>query len=461
MSTIHLRVFTILVFVLGMAPAVAAQPIPLVVAVDTSRSLSATELDAVADRLRPMLEGLDPSTPTGLLAFDDEPRWMVEIGATPAQVVAALDDLEVDGDFTLLNDALFTASRALDDGGVVILVTDGRDEQSATTVEDIARRAEEQGVPILAAGIGRRVEVLALRRLAMVTDGHYLGRLDTVEDRSVEAALTAARGAVRAVRSRRAPTATVTEAAPGSIPLTATTPRENAASPAAASPSSERSVPPFPWLPILLSATLAALVALAVVWLRDRRLAAEPSNDNPFVGELPPVAPAPSEAGAGPIDDPGAITERLPIHRQMEDQLLNQPVLPGEQAREMTGNTIVFDMLDNGEVLEHTRVLRRRGVLWVREPGEDARSFELDDDRAFAIGRLGGGNTLDLRDPALSAQHCRIVPFTGAHYLLDLTSTNGSFVNGQRVLGATALKSGDNVRVGQVEMVYRSNTESF
>ena len=44
----------------------------------------------------------------------------------------------------MLNDALFVASRELPDGGVILLATDGRDENSATTVEE-ARWLEDNG----------------------------------------------------------------------------------------------------------------------------------------------------------------------------------------------------------------------------------------------------------------------------------------------------------------------------
>ena len=60
-----------------------------------------------------------------------------------------------------------------------------------------------------------------------------------------------------------------------------------------------------------------------------------------------------------------------------------------------------------------------------------------------------------LPDPALSGQHFRIVPDEGRFYLLDLRSTNGTFVNGERAV-VRELASGDVIHAGQIECSFRS-----
>jgi hypothetical protein len=43
-----------------------------------------------------------------------------------------------------------------------------------------------------------------------------------------------------------------------------------------------------------------------------------------------------------------------------------------------------------------------------------------------------------------------------AHFVLwDLASTNGTFVNGQRVVSPTVLKDGDRIRVGDTELAFK------
>jgi hypothetical protein len=69
------------------------------------------------------------------------------------------------------------------------------------------------------------------------------------------------------------------------------------------------------------------------------------------------------------------------------------------------------------------------------------------------IGRaVGGAGTLG-NDPKLSRQHARIRQTgDGRLQLEDLGSTNGTFVNGQRVAGARVLGPGDRVQVGSTTL---------
>lgn len=64
------------------------------------------------------------------------------------------------------------------------------------------------------------------------------------------------------------------------------------------------------------------------------------------------------------------------------------------------------------------------------------------------------GNTIVLSDPAVSRKHVGIRQAGGVYELADLGSTNGVYVNGHRMPKKT-LVSGDILRVGNTEMVFR------
>ena len=64
------------------------------------------------------------------------------------------------------------------------------------------------------------------------------------------------------------------------------------------------------------------------------------------------------------------------------------------------------------------------------------------------------GNTVVLSDPAVSRKHMGIRRVGGKFELADLGSTNGVYVNGHR-MGKKLLVSGDIMRVGNTEMVFR------
>jgi len=61
-------------------------------------------------------------------------------------------------------------------------------------------------------------------------------------------------------------------------------------------------------------------------------------------------------------------------------------------------------------------------------------------------------NDLVITDLAASRFHCKFLPEDAALKLVDLDSTNGTFLNGERVVGNHLIQNGDKVRIG--EMVF-------
>jgi FHA domain len=55
-------------------------------------------------------------------------------------------------------------------------------------------------------------------------------------------------------------------------------------------------------------------------------------------------------------------------------------------------------------------------------------------------------------DDYASAQHARVESTRDGVWLLDLGSTNGTWVNGERMDGRHRLKDGDVIRIGQTEL---------
>lgn len=404
------------------APAAAVVPAPVVVAVDTSRSLTSSNLAAVRSRLREVLAALPDTTPVGVLTFNDAPAWLLQIGGDPQQAAAVLDRLRPAGRFTVLNDALFTAARKLQQGGVILVLTDGRDENSATTVEDVARRCVDNDVHVVAASVGRHVDERALRRLALLTDGNWVGPLTRLDE---AAAADAVRGRSLAVASRRAAAASPT-------PAPVTTPTERGAAARRPAPSA----PAVPrWIVWSISLVLAAaLVAFLVASLRRRRRAAR-------------VCPR-CGAELRPWD------ESCP-HCQvadLEDAFQTQEVAESAQAVELDPE--VFSKAPTPEGLERTLVLEEQSVLIVKQSGHAARTFSLPKDQVFAVGRAPGINTLQVDDPSVSAQHFKLVPKDGSYYVIDLETTNGTSVNDEKI-AVRRLTSGDTIRAGRIDFQFK------
>jgi hypothetical protein len=74
------------------------------------------------------------------------------------------------------------------------------------------------------------------------------------------------------------------------------------------------------------------------------------------------------------------------------------------------------------------------------------------DSTALTVGR-GGQNDVALdKDDFVSARHARFEPRTDGVWVEDVGSTNGTFVNGARLVRPRRLAPGDVVRVGQTDL---------
>lgn len=86
----------------------------------------------------------------------------------------------------------------------------------------------------------------------------------------------------------------------------------------------------------------------------------------------------------------------------------------------------------------------------------EGKTFELLEERV-TMGR-GTDNIIRLEDGTVSHHHAMIVQEGFEYALRDLNSTNGTRVNGLRIV-ETKLHNGDNVRLGSVEMRYESDAK--
>jgi pSer/pThr/pTyr-binding forkhead associated (FHA) protein len=85
-------------------------------------------------------------------------------------------------------------------------------------------------------------------------------------------------------------------------------------------------------------------------------------------------------------------------------------------------------------------------VLVVTEGPAAGQRFELDSE--VVLGREGVSATI-AEDSELSRRHAAVRPAAGGFEIEDLGSRNGTFVNGQKIEGATRLSGGDAIKIGQ------------
>jgi len=87
--------------------------------------------------------------------------------------------------------------------------------------------------------------------------------------------------------------------------------------------------------------------------------------------------------------------------------------------------------------------------LVILSEGMTGRSHELKVDKT-TIGRVED-NTFPIPEPSVSSHHCEVLLSGNEVVVRDLNSTNGSFINGEKIT-EKVLKPGQTLRLGQIEM---------
>lgn len=84
-------------------------------------------------------------------------------------------------------------------------------------------------------------------------------------------------------------------------------------------------------------------------------------------------------------------------------------------------------------------------------PGTET-SHDLGEEQ-ITIGRVDD-NTIQIDDASVSSHHAELSPEMGGYLVRDLSSTNGTRVNGENIT-ERVIRDGDKVRFGQIEAVFQ------
>lgn len=383
--------------ILSPASAQENPPALVVFVIDTSGSLRPADLARAGELAAGMLAELPRGTEAALFTFDDQVRLLVRRTTRPDEIGKALAGLRRRGRHTALNDAFYDATRYLRDATsgrrALVLITDGRDEDSAVELADGLAVAQQAGIPVFAVGVGR-VEERVMRRVAKLTGGQYTPL------RSARAGMIAAR-----ITSAEETPATASRPPADGSGAAAAGGRGAGSSPVAGPPPAGEPVRqangarPLVWI-----ATAIAVLLAGAALLRRRRRAVE------IAAPVPDDGPAP---------------------------------------------TLLERMSSTEEYLEKTVTLHERPVLTItRGPGV-GQVFELGNQAAMSIGRAKA-NEVVVNDVSVSSEHCRIRPEDGQFVLHDLKSTNGTFVNERRVT-RHVLTEGDVVKIGETSLLFKTD----
>lgn len=96
-------------------------------------------------------------------------------------------------------------------------------------------------------------------------------------------------------------------------------------------------------------------------------------------------------------------------------------------------------------------------VLYLELPDGSSKAFKLRND-ATIFGRDKGD--IQLQDKEVSSTHCQIQSVNGNFHIFDMNSTNGTWVNQERVV-RKKLESGDIISIGRIVMRFVMEEEKI
>ncbi|MCH9002037.1 MAG: FHA domain-containing protein [Planctomycetes bacterium] len=96
-------------------------------------------------------------------------------------------------------------------------------------------------------------------------------------------------------------------------------------------------------------------------------------------------------------------------------------------------------------------------VLHVLQGPDKGRTYNTLNESTI-IGR--STDQIHLSDNSASRRHAELRPQNGSWLIVDLNSSNGTFLNGQRVVSPTCIKDGDQIRVGSSLLVFTGQDAS-
>lgn len=394
------------------------------VLIDTSRSIPPGQFEQAKEKISGLSRALLDQGPVTVISFNDEPVTAGTALTDPSSVDQKIKAVSQGGRYTLLYDALFKTLTTFEDSkeaGVIVLFSDGKDENSVVTLEDVAKKAEALKIPIITVGLGN--EEKNLRRLSALTKGSYQGKIADFSPPSLASS-------VRELRAKKAPVVSDEKPAPA-------TP---AAAPAPATPplaeKSALSLLTVVLLFILIAVVVAAAIAI-FIFFRNKK---EKEKACPKCGRVFSV---------WETECPECL-EKIPTD--------TQPGVPGvhdlkEQIPPADLDPSLFKKAPTADDLDSTMIIEEIPILLHMRGNQPPRMFQVSKSQATTVGR-NKINDVAIEDKTISGQHFRVVPKDSLWYILDLESTNGTYVDGERVK-FKELKPGSQIHAGQCQFIFR------
>lgn len=388
----------------------------LVFSFDSSKSIGKSLMNRMKKSAREIISGTGPGDKIALYRFNDSVILLSDFTSPRSELLKNLEGIQRHGSRTLLYNAIYDSLDRLkkEPSGrkAVIVFTDGKDEGSSFTPEDVVRASRAAGIPVHFVCPAAVCNSRPLDRIARLSGGRLihseaggcatgiLGSIPSASGKNLVIQYTSGlqpddKVHQLEVRFRHG---TVTDRDTQSFRLERT--------------SSDIRLPNITEI-MLISLILVLIVLLAVVIVIIIR------NGGMILAQAPALS-RPEPSYSFNIDDlergtrsavPPTLTPEDPEYAYSKAWLLEK------------------DGPESG---------KKFPIFW----------------EELTLGR-DEGNTIVVKDQAVSPKHARIKRIRDTYLLYDLVSENGTQLNGKKLLRPKALYDWDEIRLGRTVFIFR------
>jgi VWFA-related protein len=163
----------------------SAEKVHLVFCVDSSRSISEAFLKNIKSSARDLIQSTGQRDQIAIYRFNDRVQLLKNFTANRSEMESAIEGIVRHGKETLLYNSIYDAIQILEDAGAVnraiIVFSDGKDEGSSLTVQDIIGFAREKSVPVYFISFMPSRKNVTLERISKLTGGRMIYSKDQAD----------------------------------------------------------------------------------------------------------------------------------------------------------------------------------------------------------------------------------------------------------------------------------------
>jgi VWFA-related protein len=389
--------------------------------IDASRSISPRNLEEIKNAAKEIITKAGANDEFAIYRFNDEVQLLNSFSGNRAELIKNVESVTSHGSrtqlLTSIYDSIELLAKAQKNRKAIIVFTDGIDEGSAVSSEDIVKFSREHGVPISFVFSRSNIDARSALKIAKLTGGKVVFGNSSKDIAALYSNIRASLGNQYTVKYK-------SMLNPDNKPHTIEvrlkwdTIRDRDSREIVLSKFFGKIEMPS-LLQVLLIILMLILIVLLVFFIiyfirRRKSIFSLPSSKYP---EL----------------------EKMAMDYSMTINL-------DEQKRIHKSQTITES--DPEYVYSKAWLVQKDGP----EVGKKFPIFWEE----VTIGR-GEENSIVVRDDAVSVKHSKIKEMKGAYYIFDLATENGTFLNGKKLLRPKPLYDWDEIKMGRTLLIFRGS----